>query len=58
MAQPQLVPEGWNLWVQWYEFLDACGTRNRPEEVTELEQLMEDGGRYLGFVRMDSRREE
>ena len=52
----EVLPEGWNLWVQWHEFLNASGGRNRPSEVTELDQLRADGGRHLGFVRMVGRR--
>ena len=52
----ELLPSGWELWVQWHEFLNACGSRNRPEEIRELNQLQEDGGRYIGFVRMVARR--
>ena len=57
MAEP--LPEGWELWVHWHEFLEASGRANRPEEsADELRQLRADGGRYLGFVRMVARRRE
>jgi len=52
----ELLPGGWDLWVQWHVFLEACGSRNRPGEETELEQLRLDGGRHLGFVRMVAQR--
>ena len=46
------LPDGWELWVRWHEFLNLYGSRNRPEEITELETLIADGGRYMGFVMM------
>ena len=52
----ELLPEGWDLWVRWHEFLNASGSRNRPAEVKELDQLRADGGRHLGFVRMVAER--
>jgi len=52
----ELLPRGWDLWVQWHEFLNASGSRNRRGEVAELDQLRADGGRHLGFVRMVGRR--
>ena len=52
----ELLPQGWDLWVQWHEFLNASGSRNRSGEVAELDQLRADGGRHLGFVRMVGRR--
>jgi SAM-dependent methyltransferase len=52
------LPNGWELWVRWHEFLEASGRRNRPEEAEELDQLRADAGRYLGFVRMVARRRE
>ena len=52
----ELLPDGWDLWVRWHEFLNACGSRNRPGEVAELDQLLQDGGRHLGFVRIVGRR--
>ncbi len=52
----ELLPNGWELWVQWHEFLKACGSRNRPEEIRELQQLLDDGGRHIGFVRMVGKR--
>ena len=56
VERAEALPEGWDLWVQWHEFLNASGSRNRPGEVTELDQLLADGGRHLGFVRMVARR--
>jgi SAM-dependent methyltransferase len=50
------LPEGWDLWVRWHEFLNAAGSKNRPAAARELEQLRADGGRHMGFVRMVARR--
>ncbi len=55
IAEP--LPHGWDLWIQWHEFLQASGLLERPEDdLRELQQLRDDGGRYLGFVRMAARR--
>lgn len=48
----EALPNGWQLWVRWHEFLNLYGKRNRPRESSELDQLLADGGEYLGFVRM------
>jgi SAM-dependent methyltransferase len=48
----ELLPNGWDLWVRWNEFLNIYGSRNRPREIPQLDQLLADGGEYLGFVRM------
>jgi SAM-dependent methyltransferase len=51
------LPEGWDLWVRWHEFLQASGRARNPDgSADELGQLRADGGRYLGFVRMVARR--
>lgn len=52
----EALPGGWELWVRWHEFLNAYGHRNRPDEASELDQLLADGGEYLGFVRLLARR--
>ena len=52
----ELLPGGWDLWVRWHEFLNASGSRNRPDETEEFDQLQADRGRHLGFVRMVARR--
>ena len=54
----ELLPGGWELWVRWHELLNLYGSRNRPGEVEELEQLLADKGQYLGFVRMVARRRD
>ncbi len=52
----ELLPQGWDLWVQWHECLMASGSWKRPGEAEELDTLRADGGRHLGFVRMVGRR--
>jgi len=54
----ELLPGGWELWVRWHEWLNLYGSRNRPGEVEELDQLLADQGQYLGFVRMVARRKD
>lgn len=56
LERAELLPGGWELWVRWHEFIEASGSRSRPEEAEELDQLRADGGRHLGFVRMVARR--
>ncbi len=55
-AEP--LPGGWELWVRWYELCLAWGTEDRHGTAQELEQLRQDAGEYLGFVRMVGRRKE
>jgi len=47
--------DGWRLWLQWEEALDAAGAQKRG---SDTEVLRADGGRYLGFVRMVARRRD
>jgi len=49
------LPGGWELWARWEEFLKLYGSRNSPGG-DELDQLLDDAGQYLGFVRMVGRR--
>ena len=56
LIHAELFPRGWELWIKWQEFLEASDRRNRPDEVTELEQLRADSGKHLGFVTMVGRR--
>jgi len=54
-AEP--LPGGWDLWVRWYEILQALGRAKRPDDLAdELQDLRADGGQYLSFVRMVGRR--
>ncbi len=48
-------PEGCRLWVQHEKAVDAAKTNDFPSDVEALEA---DGGEYLGFVRMVTRRKE
>ncbi len=52
LEHAELLPHGWDMWMQWHEFLEASGPRNRPGGVKEFDQLRADNARYLGFVRM------
>jgi ubiquinone/menaquinone biosynthesis C-methylase UbiE len=56
VERAELLPGGWELWVRWHEFLNLYGSRNRSWEAGELDQLLADEGKYLGFVRMVARR--
>ena len=58
VERAELLPGGWELWVRWHEFLNLYGSRNRPGEAGELDTLLADGGKYLGFVRMIARRKD
>ena len=50
----EAMPEGWRLWLQWEKALEGSGVpKHFP---SDAEVLQEDGGRYLGFVRMIARR--
>ena len=52
----EMLPEGWEMWVQWQSFLEEYGNRNRPDEEEEFEKIKADKGEYLGFVRIVGRR--
>ncbi len=53
----EMLPGGFELWLEWTELLEAYGNANRPQDVeTELPLLRTDQGRYIGFVRMVGRR--
>lgn len=56
LEHAELMPQGWKLWIRWHKFLNTYGSRNRPDEVIEYDQLREDGGRLLGFLRMVAKR--
>jgi cyclopropane fatty-acyl-phospholipid synthase-like methyltransferase len=58
VERAELLPGGWELWVRWHEFLNLYGERNRAAEAGELDTLLADQGRYIGFVRMVGRRAE
>ena len=53
----EALPGGWELWVQWNKCLTSTGRARVPEGcASELETLLADGGRNLGFVRMTATR--
>ncbi len=53
----EMVPGGFELWLEWMELLEAYGKANRPQDIkTELPLLKADQGRYMRFVRMVGRR--
>jgi cyclopropane fatty-acyl-phospholipid synthase-like methyltransferase len=49
IALADALPDGWRLWVEWLEGI-------APENVTEIQALEADSGRYLGYVRVVGRR--
>jgi cyclopropane fatty-acyl-phospholipid synthase-like methyltransferase len=50
-----LVPEGWQQWLAWQE---ACRLGGYPYDPRELEMLLADQGKNLGFARVVARRLE
>lgn len=46
------LPGGHDLWRRWNEITAKTGLGNAPGPGEELQTLIADGGRYLGFVRM------
>lgn len=45
------LPEGWRLWLTWHKQI-------APENLTEIEAVTADEGRYLGYVRAIARRRD
>lgn len=45
------MPEGWKEWLEWQRTI--C-----PENVTEIQTVEADAGRYLGYVRVIGRRRD
>jgi hypothetical protein len=43
------MPEGWKEWLEWQRTI--C-----PDNVTEIQAVEADAGRYLGYVRVIGRR--
>ena len=43
------MPEGWRYWRDWHKAV-------APDNLTEIETLQADAGRYLGYVRVVGRR--
>jgi SAM-dependent methyltransferase len=53
VRRSELLPNGWELWRRWEETRDGGGHTQFP---SDAEALREDGGRYIGFVRVVARR--
>lgn len=45
------MPDGWQVWLDWHRTAF-------PDNVTEIEAIQTDCGRYLGYVRLVGRRQE
>jgi cyclopropane fatty-acyl-phospholipid synthase-like methyltransferase len=45
------MPDGWKFWLEWQRAV-------APDNATEINALEADAGRYLGYVRVTSRRRE
>jgi hypothetical protein len=43
------MPDGWQAWLDWQRVV-------APDNVTEIEAVAADRGRYIGYVRMVGRR--
>ena len=50
-----LMPDGWRLWLQFEQAIEASGKGRFPSDAEALEA---DEGQYLGFVRVVARRKE
>lgn len=48
----QMIPQGWDLWVQWLEFIFAQAEINPHNTEAEKAQVLADKGCYLGFVQL------
>lgn len=51
IEQADTMPDGWQVWLDWH-------TTAFPDNVTEINALEADRGRYLGYVRLVGRRRE
>lgn len=52
ITHAEMLPDGWELWRRWNEFLFSGEPLNPHNTEAEREQVLADGGRYLGFVRL------
>jgi len=53
----EMLPGGFELWLEWMELLESYGNANRPQDIErELPVLRADKGRYIGFINMVARR--
>lgn len=46
------MPDGCNIWYNWYKTLAASG----DDRESDIEVLKNDGGKYMGFIRMIAKR--
>ena len=52
VSHAQALPGGWELWVRWNEFLLSGGPVNKHNTAEERNRIVDDGGRFIGFVQM------
>ena len=43
------MPDGWKVWLDWHRAV-------APDNATEIKAIEEDGGRFIGYVRVVGRR--
>ena len=43
------MPDGWKVWLAWHHAV-------APDNATEIKAIEEDGGRFIGYVRVVGRR--
>jgi len=52
LRHADLLPQGWEAWKQWNDFLFSGTPLNPHNTAEERAQVERDRGRYLGFIRM------
>ena len=45
----ETMPDGWKLWLDWHRAV-------APDNATEIKAIEDDGGRFIGYVRVVGRR--
>ncbi len=55
IERAEALPGGWDLWLRWAEILHERQPPGSPRH-PEHQDLIDDGGRHLGFVRLVGRR--
>jgi len=45
----ETMPDGWKVWLDWHRAV-------APDNATEIKAKEEDGGRFIGYVRLVGRR--
>ena len=45
----ETMPDGWKVWLDWHRAV-------APDNATEIKAIEEDGGRFIGYVRVVGRR--